>query len=105
MGIEHCLACHTCGEFIDLHKSYAFSGIIESERPPIDYSEEDWKLHGTYWEGRGLWFLWKHLSHKVEMFKDRNDDYYHVTKNLKEVFPYKEDLKLRLEQNLPQRIE
>lgn len=100
MGVEHYLICETCKEYIDLHKAYEFSMVIGTPRPPVgvDCKESgfnDVVLRGGYWESRGLWFLWKHRGHKVELDTDCNDNWFDKEPYLKEVFSHNDDLKIR----------
>lgn len=105
MGVEHYLVCNECKEYIDLHKAYEFSHVINSVRPAVglDCKENgfnDAGLRGNYWESRGLWFLWKHRGHKnIEMCYDTSDDWYDLEPYLKQVFPHDDDLKIRQREN------
>lgn len=95
MGVEFYIICDQCKEYIDLHKAYAFSSILNSERPPIG-DENSFMLNGGYWESRGLWFLWKHNNHGgVKIESDENDEWYNYEPYLTEVFKHEDDLKLR----------
>jgi len=100
MGIEHYLVCKKCKEYIDLHKAYSFSMVIGKDRPPvgIDCKEtvyNDVVLVGGYWESRGLWFLWNHKAHDIEVWTDSQDAWFDLEPNLTEKFPHNEDLKIR----------
>lgn len=101
MGVEHCLVCEQCKEYIDLHKAYNFASVVRNERPPvgIDCEESgfnDVVLRGGYWESRGLWFLWQHRGHTgIDMKTDLEDSWYEDEPHLKEVFNHDEDLKIR----------
>lgn len=101
MGVEHYMVCHKCKEYIDLHKAYAFSAVLNDERPsygPEDVSSSMFRiLNGNYWETRGLWFIWHHRSHgsELRLHVDTDNEWWNLEPNLKEVFPFKEDLKLR----------
>lgn len=101
MGVEHYLVCRQCKHYIDLHKAYAFAQILWMERPPAGCDCKESKcnhvtLRGGYWESRGLWFLWNHLSHKdVELLTDLNDAWYDLLPYLEEKFPYEKDIAIR----------
>ena len=95
MGVEYYFCCFDCKCFIDLHKAYAFDGILRSERPNFTYGRDGSSLHGNYWETRGLWFLWNHRKHEIELINDAMDDCFNITKTLKEIYSYNEDLALR----------
>ena len=101
MGVEYYLSCLDCKEYIDLHKAYAFNAISNADRPPVGYAKNgpretsEFVLYGGYWESRGLWFLWKHRGHNVEMHNDCNDDWYDLEPTLVEVFPHDDDIKER----------
>jgi hypothetical protein len=101
MGVEHYAVCRTCEEYIDLHKAYAFSMVVDAQFPPVGVDCErsgynDVILVGGYWESRGLWFVWKHRGHQgIELWRDTSDDWWNLEPRLKEVFPYAEDEKLR----------
>jgi hypothetical protein len=101
MGIEHYLVCGECKQYIDLHKAYGFYTTCNSTTPPIgvDCGENgfnDSRLSGGYWDGRGLWFLWKHRGHNgIDIRTDTEDKWYDDEPYLKEVFPHSEDLKIR----------
>lgn len=104
MGIEHYLVCKQCKQYIDLHKAYCFGMTLTQPRPspgvegnfsPWGYVQ-DIKLNGTYWETRGLWFLWQHRGHKdVELWTDDQDEWFGLKPHLEEVFKHADDLKLR----------
>lgn len=82
MGVEHYLVCNDCKQYIDLHKAYEFGMILRQNRPspgvkgdipPYGYIQ-DIQLRGSYWESRGLWFIWQHRGHKgVEMRVDTDE--------------------------------
>lgn len=101
MGVEHYLVCHECKEYIDLHKSYEYSMVVLKDRPPVglDCKQSgfnDVVLRGGYWESRGLWFLWRHRSHKnIELHTDCDDDWYDLKPHLQEVFPHEKDIEIR----------
>lgn len=94
MGVEFYLTCKTCMQYIDLHKAYDFHNIICRKTPPVGY-EGDKEDLAYYWDGRGIWFLWNHREHKLEMNSDSNDGWYDLEPKLSEVFPHKDDLELR----------
>jgi hypothetical protein len=101
MGVEHYLVCRQCKEYIDLHKAYAFSMVIDSERPPVgvdckESSFNDVTLRGGYWESRGLWFLWHHRGHSgIEAWYDVQDEWFDLEPHLTEKFPYRDDIDIR----------
>lgn len=104
MGIEHFLVCTQCNEYIDLHKAYEFNRVLNSNsgRPPvgIDCKEtgfNDSVLRGGYWESRGLWFIWTHRNHggKIEQWYDSSDEWWDLSPHLTEVFPHRDDCKIR----------
>lgn len=101
MGVEHYLVCYQCKQYIDLHKCYAFSMVIEKDRPPIGVDAEETEfndvvLNGGYWEARGLWFLWAHRGHtEINMWTDCIDEWFFLKPKLEEKYPYVEDLKIR----------
>lgn len=101
MGTEHYTVCRACKEYIDLHKAYSFAMVVEANSPPVGIDCErsgfnDVVTRGGYWESRGLWFLWKHRSHAgIELWRDSTDEWWDLEPNLKEVFPYSEDVVLR----------
>ncbi len=97
MGVEHYLVCGECKQYIDLHKRYFFSALIQRKTPPIDYHKGDgsWGFN-NYWDARGVWFLWKHKGHrKIDLWTNANDDWFDLEPNLEEVFKHKDDLKAR----------
>jgi hypothetical protein len=96
MGVEHYMVCMQCKEYIDLHKRYFFSGLIQAERPPFDTEKiEGWGLN-YYWDARAIWFLWQHRGHAgVDMDYDTNDSWFDLKPYLKEMFPHNEDIKMR----------
>lgn len=100
MGVEHYLVCEKCKEYIDLHKAYEFNMVIQKDRPPVGIQCKETGFHdvitlGGYWESRGLWFLWKHREHPVQMHYDTTDDWYDLEPYLKEVFSHNDDIKIR----------
>jgi len=96
MGVEHYLACSKCKQFIDLHRAYAFAGLLDRKTPPVsdDYTGN------AYWTGRGIWFLWNHKNHGEHMFLSTNagDDRIDENPAYSEVFPHEDDLRLRKNQ-------
>lgn len=89
MGIEHYLVCNECKEYIDLHKCYTFYRICNNYRPP---KPKDEGKFGSYWDARGLWFLWKHKGcGGVVMHTDCDEEWFDIEPLLKEVFPSEED--------------
>lgn len=101
MGVEHYIVCDQCKQYIDLHKAYGFSSVINNHRPPVgieckETGFNDPKLYGGYWDARGLWFIWEHRGHSgIRMATDCADSWYDEMPYLKEVYPHYEDLKIR----------
>lgn len=92
MGVEYYIVCRQCKQYIDMHKAYALNILLGRETPPPDVGS----LSGSYWEARGVWFLWNHRGHEgIELMSDANDEWFEVSPYLNEVFPHDEDIKLR----------
>lgn len=101
MGVEHYIVCRQCKEYIGLHKAYEFAHVIRANRPGVGFDCKetgfsDSKLKGTYWESRGLWFLWHHRGHsEIELWTDYSEEWFNLEPYLKEVFSHNEDIKIR----------
>lgn len=101
MGVEYYVVCQQCKEYIDLHKAYAFSGVVDKERPPVaaeckETGFNEFELRGGYWESRGLWFLWAHRGHAgIELHSDSDDLWHDMEPHLTEKYPHNDDLKIR----------
>lgn len=95
MGVEYYIVCNECKEYIECHKCYELSILLEKITPPVGY-ETDPKTWNYYWVARGVWFMWKHRGHKdIEIENDCYEGWYDKEPFLKEVFPHDDDLKLR----------
>lgn len=85
MGVQSALACHKCEKWIDLHKCYGVSLLMQEPIAPID--SQSWPEIENYWGARALWFLWKHKDHgaDVEMFHDPAESYWDMTGKYEEI--------------------
>ena len=89
MGVEYYLVCQECKEWIDLHKAYKFFSWVENWRPP---KGGDFTFN-NYWDGRAVWFMWKHKEHKgIEVWTDCNDEWWNLRPYLTEVFEHRLDI-------------
>lgn len=100
MGVLYYLECEQCKEFIDLHKARRFFDVCYCHRPATadDAYDEKHKitlLDGGYWDGRGTWFLFRHIGHPIVVRSDHDEGWYDDMAYLKEVYPHNDDEKIR----------
>jgi hypothetical protein len=92
MGVEFYITCLDCKQYIDIHKAYRMNRLSYNWAPPSK-SEDDLMLNNPYWDSRGTWFLWKHVSHKIKMRSDAEDSWWQESAYFTEVFPYYDEEK------------
>ena len=92
MGVEYYMVCNKCKEYIDLHKSYYFAGLLYGDSPPGPKGTPNEYIKNSldsFWAGRGIWFMWRHKDcGKLKMHSDHDYDWFEFEPYLNEVFKF-----------------